>query len=124
MGGTSLIAAESRLLDSADQAVVPRQGDAAPDFEYTLGDGTTHKLSDLRGKKVVINFWATWCEPCRVEMPDLQKVSQESGDQVAVLGVNWREGADGPKLARATVSKSYAEGDIEVEATTGVVAST
>ncbi len=93
-GGTSSIAADSRLLDSADQAVVPRQGDVAPDFEYTLSDGTTHKLSDMRGKKVVINFWATWCEPCRVEMPDLQKVSQESSGQVAVLGVNWREGAD------------------------------
>jgi thiol-disulfide isomerase/thioredoxin len=91
--GTATIAADSQLLDDTGDAV-PRQGDLAPDFAYTLADGTTHKLSDLRGKKVVVNFWATWCEPCRVEMPDLQKASQEYGDQVAILGVNWREEAD------------------------------
>ena len=66
---------------------IPEKGEAAPDFEYTLPDGSTHRLSDLRGKKVLLNFWATWCVPCRTEMPDLQQALGKYSD-VAVLGVN------------------------------------
>jgi thiol-disulfide isomerase/thioredoxin len=86
-----VIAAESRLLDSSGETVMPNTGDLAPDFAYTLSDGTTHKLSELRGKKVLLNFWATWCEPCRAEMPDLQKLSDTYGGAVVILGVNKLE---------------------------------
>ena len=49
----------------------PVIGDVAPDFQLTLVDGTKVSLADLRGKVVVLNFWATWCVPCRAELPTL-----------------------------------------------------
>ena len=75
---------QSPLADS--KAIV---GTAAPDFELLQRDGTPIRLSDLQGKVVVINFWASWCPPCRDEMPALQAIAQEYADQgLVVLGVN------------------------------------
>jgi peroxiredoxin len=88
--GTRIIATGAKLLD-AGPVSIPEVGQAPPEFEYTLPDGTARKLSDLRGKKVLLNFWATWCAPCRTEMPDLQKALAEFGDSVVVLGVNKGE---------------------------------
>ena len=82
------IASESKLIGDTAPIEIPQVGQIAPDFQYTLPDGSTHMLSQLRGKKVLINFWATWCGPCRSEMPDLQKALGETGDSVVVLGVN------------------------------------
>ena len=82
------IAPESKLVGDTAPADIPQVGQPAPDFQYTMPDGSTHTLSQLRGKKVLINFWATWCGPCRSEMPDLQKALGEAGNSVVVLGVN------------------------------------
>ncbi|MBT2689624.1 TlpA family protein disulfide reductase [Bacillus sp. ISL-47] len=60
----------------------------APDFELKNLEGETVKLSDYVGKKVMLNFWATWCPPCKAEMPDIQKFYTEKGDEVAILAVN------------------------------------
>lgn len=60
--------------------------DIAPDFSLMTLDGETVKLSDYRGKKVMVNFWATWCPPCRAEMPDLQKLYDDT--DIEVLAVN------------------------------------
>ena len=49
----------------------------APDFEVVKADGTKVRLSDLRGQVVFINFWATWCPPCRAEIPDLEKLTEK-----------------------------------------------
>lgn len=60
----------------------------APDFELKNLDGENVKLSDYQGKKVILNFWATWCPPCKAEMPDMQQFYTESGDEVVILAVN------------------------------------
>jgi thiol-disulfide isomerase/thioredoxin len=90
-GGPATIAVDSRILSDAGQSVIPDVGEVAPDFSYTSADGATHKLSELHGKKVLLNFWATWCGPCRFEMPDIQKAIGESGGGVIALGVNKAE---------------------------------
>ncbi|ABU56953.1 alkyl hydroperoxide reductase/ Thiol specific antioxidant/ Mal allergen [Roseiflexus castenholzii DSM 13941] len=81
------VAIESRLVERGGG--IPSQGDVAPDFAFTFANGETRRLSDLRGAKVVVNFWATWCAPCEEEMPDLQRLDERS--DVVVLGVNRLE---------------------------------
>lgn len=63
-------------------------GNQAPDFELLNEEGQSVKLSDFQGKKVVLNFWATWCPPCRAEMPHMEKISQRYTDEAVVLAVN------------------------------------
>ncbi len=70
-------------------------GNIPPDFALVDLDGNTVTLSHLRGKTVVMNFWATWCPPCRAEMPALEALYQEYKDRdVLVLGVDVRESPD------------------------------
>jgi len=67
----------------------PREGFLAPDFSLQSTTGETVTLSNLRGHAVLINLWATWCPPCRAEMPAIQKVYDEYKDQgLIVLAVN------------------------------------
>ena len=70
-------------------------GKSAPDFELKSIDGKTVRLSDYRGKAVLLNFWATWCPPCKIEMPwfvDLQK--QYAAQGLQVIGVSVDDDAD------------------------------
>ena len=62
----------------------------APDFTLTATDGSQVRLSDLRGKVVLLNFWATWCPPCKAEMPDLSALQQEYGSahDLVVIGID------------------------------------
>lgn len=67
----------------------PREGFSAPDFTLDLLGGGQVTLSELRGKVVMINLWASWCIPCRVEMPEIERVYQAYQDQgLVVLAVN------------------------------------
>ncbi|CAH0177364.1 MULTISPECIES: TlpA disulfide reductase family protein [Peribacillus] len=63
-------------------------GAKAPNFSLKTLDGKQVELSDYKGKKVMLNFWATWCPPCKKEMPDMEKYTQQAGDDVVVLAVN------------------------------------
>lgn len=63
-------------------------GDTAPDIEFTLMDGTTAKLSDYKGKPVIINYWATWCGYCVEEMPAFQMLKDKYGDDITILALN------------------------------------
>ena len=74
----------------------------APGFEMALFDGSTFRLEDHRGQVVVLNFWASWCEPCREEMPALQQAADEAGDEVVFVGI-------GAKTDRDDDARAFAE---------------
>jgi peroxiredoxin len=66
-------------------------GAPAPDFELNNLANEAIRLSNLQGKIVVINFWATWCEPCKVEMPFFEQLYGSSKNQLEILAVNFDE---------------------------------
>ncbi|MDR2035898.1 MAG: TlpA family protein disulfide reductase [Coriobacteriales bacterium] len=95
VGGEETAATQSDT-DSLD-AGAPQQGSSAnrqpaPDFAMLDSQGTTVKLSDLRGQPVVLNFWASWCPPCREEMPEFEQLYQEYGTQVQFVMLNATDG--------------------------------
>jgi peroxiredoxin len=63
----------SSVLFAQDEFTLVKEGQKAPDFTFEIAPGKTAKLSDLNGKVIWINFFATWCGPCRLELPHLQK---------------------------------------------------
>src|SRR5215211_83394 len=68
------------------ESLAQMAGEPAPDVTLTLLDGSPLRLSDLRGDVIVLNFWASWCEPCRAEMPELQvfwDAAQRAGEKTA-----------------------------------------
>jgi thiol-disulfide isomerase/thioredoxin len=65
---------------------------AAPPIDLLTPAGTSLTLTSLRGKVVLVNFWATWCEPCVTEMPSLQRLRDRFAPRLEVLGVNFQEG--------------------------------
>ncbi|XOQ43220.1 MAG: Thiol-disulfide oxidoreductase ResA [Clostridium sp.] len=67
---------------------------AAPDFTVYDTDGNAVKLSDFKGKPVVLNFWASWCHWCKQEMPEFNRVYNEKKDEIQFLFVNWTDGRE------------------------------
>jgi thiol-disulfide isomerase/thioredoxin len=105
----SLFASKS---GSASTAAIALTGDISPDFALTGADGSSIRLSDYRGKVVLLNFWATWCPPCRAEIPWFVEFQRTFGKQgLAVIGVSLDE--DGWKVVRPYLDKqkmNYAVG--------------
>lgn len=62
--------------------------DKAPDFELKATDGKMIKLSDYKGKIVIIDFWATWCPPCRKGIPDLVELQEKYGKDLVIIGIS------------------------------------
>ncbi len=77
---------ELNLIDNMVEA--PAVGYQAPDFTVPTMTGETFTLSDQRGRPLVLNFWATWCPPCRAEIPFFQAASRKYNGQVTVVGVD------------------------------------
>jgi peroxiredoxin len=78
-------------------------GRPAPRVELPGLRGGRVRLADLRGRPVVLNFWASWCPPCAAEMPEFQRVHRRLGDRVAFLGVNQRDQTQAAeRLARSS----------------------
>jgi thiol-disulfide isomerase/thioredoxin len=80
--------------NATGQAPAARAGRPAPNFRLEGLDGTISSLVDYRGKWVIVNFWASWCGPCRAETPDLQALFDAHRDRLVVVGVNQQETKD------------------------------
>lgn len=79
---------------AAGEATAPLEGAPAPDFTLTTADGRTMGTGDFLGRPLLINFWATWCEPCRLEMPAIQaRYERYAADGLQVLAVDFDEPA-------------------------------
>jgi len=72
-----------------------------PDLVFTTLDGDSIRLTDLQGKVVILNFWATWCEPCKEEMPLLQRLQDERGDEVQIIAITDPESNQSEAAIRA-----------------------
>lgn len=100
-----VILASAAALNFEKTNTVMTVGKAA-DFELQTLSGDTIQLSDYQGKKVILNFWATWCPPCKAEMPHMQKFYEEHGDEVEVIAVNLTS-RDNGKEALASFIEEY-----------------
>ncbi len=113
----------SRIELPADLVVVeysgayPKIGDLAPEFSMQTFAGVEIKLADLRGKVVVLDFWATWCRPCLEAMPHIQALHESMGEDVRIIGLNHQENGDAAAyLKRHGYSYANGVGDKVAEA--------
>jgi len=87
-----LVVLAALALPAAAQELKPSPPTPAPSLELVDLQGTRHRLADYRGKVVLVNFWATWCVPCREEMPSIERLRASlEGRPFAVLAVNLAE---------------------------------
>jgi len=133
VAGAGFAAAQRSMSRSYEENVVPEApvasaslavGSKAPDFELTAADGNKVKLSSLQGNVVVLDFWATWCGPCKQAMPGIQHLHEKYADKkVKIFGVNVWENSD-PKAYMKEQNYTYGlllnadevAGDYHVEA--------
>lgn len=85
-----------------------RIGQPAPDFALTDLDGKTVRLADLRGRPVLVNFWASWCAPCVEEFPILQSAVAEHADQdLAIIGIVYRDNSEAARSFMARMGADW-----------------
>lgn len=101
------------------------QRQMAPDFTVYGGDGNPAALSDFFGKPIVLNFWASWCGPCKSEMPDFEQAYKELGGEIQFLMVNCTGGRETLESAKAFIADSgytfpvYYDTDLDASMTYG-----
>ncbi|WP_349305588.1 TlpA disulfide reductase family protein [Bacillus sp. FJAT-49736] len=84
-----------------------QEGAEAPDFVLSTLDGKTAKLSDYRGQKIILNFWASWCPPCKAEMPYMQKFYEKNKSKnITIVSVNLTSMDRGTSLVQSFISKN------------------
>lgn len=107
-GGFALLGGGGSASRSSAEAV----GDPVPDMSFAMRDGSTASLADYEGEPVVVNFFASWCQPCLREMPGFERVHQELGDRVRFLGVNLQ---DSPSAAGAIIEQTGITYDVALD---------
>ncbi|MGO9984448.1 MAG: TlpA family protein disulfide reductase [Rhodomicrobium sp.] len=104
-----------------------KEPSAAPDLAFAGADGSPHRISDWRGKVVLVNLWATWCAPCKAEMPSLDRLQAKLGaDKLTVLPISVdRSGPDKPAafFAANGIANLAVYNDVKAEALTAFGAS-
>ncbi|MBB6730208.1 TlpA family protein disulfide reductase [Cohnella zeiphila] len=100
---TGAIAQGSAAASREETREAPEIGAAAPSFTLTGMDGKTYNLRQFRGKPVLLNFWASWCGPCREEAPYLTKLKEKYGNELQIVAVNVTD-SDSEKSARQFAS--------------------
>jgi len=98
---------------NASGALITDDGRTAPDISVTTFDGTSISLADLRGKIVIVNFWASWCPPCQQETPLLTTAAGKLDSDVVLVGIDvWDKRADAEQFAaRYEVNYPVAQDD-------------
>lgn len=129
LGGIATVAQETVAAETVKDTAseTEDQGSEAPDFTVYDLEGNAHKLFDFRGKPVLLNFWASWCGPCQMEMPDFQKFYESHGDKVNFVIVNLTDGQqETVETASAFITEKgytfpvYYDTDIDAAAKYGV----
>ncbi|MFO1469071.1 MAG: TlpA disulfide reductase family protein [Steroidobacteraceae bacterium] len=90
-------------LATTSTAKAPTVGDPAPDFQFTTFDGKKLKLADFRGQVLVINIWATWCGPCKKELPLLDtfyRIMKDKGVGLSVIGITTEDSVPAYQLKK------------------------
>lgn len=128
-GSAQGAAEESASGDEEDSAEAAAEGKPviAPDFTVYDEEGNAVKLSDFIGKPVILNFWASWCGPCQMEMPDFNEAYADYGEEIHFLMVNMTDGSQETlETAKAFVEESgytfpvYYDTDMDAAMTYGV----
>lgn len=111
-GGTGRSPVEARrpVQTSSDNRMELRPGDVVADLEFQTPEGTTRRLSEYRGDYVLVDVWATWCAPCIVALPDLEKLHRERGKRLAILGLNVDENPTRVRVFLAERQLPWAQG--------------
>ena len=96
LGGAWIFVSKEEVQESSTLSLTeaPIVGHLAPDFTLETAVGESVTLSDYRGQPIVLNFWASWCGPCRVEMPFFEHAQRKYNGQAVVIGVNQGESGD------------------------------
>src|SRR5271163_552116 len=104
----ALIGALASAFASDRARAAPEIGEAAPPLVLTAIDGTSVDLAKLRGKVVLVNFWATWCAPCRKEMPTLDAFyRRHRGQNLELIGISIDFARDAAKMRKAAAPLAY-----------------
>jgi len=113
----TLISADKEGVSTAGRIPAPQKGFLAPDFSLKTLDGEEITLSDLRGKVVLLNFWATWCPPCRGEMPAFQQAYSDYADEDFIIVAVNATREDDPEKVAAFIAKYGLEFPVLLDST-------